>query len=74
MKKPRATSRFKKDLKGYKNDENAANEIREAVRLACGLDPLPSKYVEHALSGKYKALSECHVRPDPRSPAYFRAD
>ncbi len=61
---PRATSRFKKDLKRYKNDETAIRDIREAIRLACALESLPAKYREHSLSGKYFALSECHIRPD----------
>lgn len=61
---PRATARFKKDLKRYRNDTGAIQSIREVILLACTHAALPVKYREHALSGKYSALSECHVRPD----------
>jgi mRNA interferase YafQ len=26
--------------------------------------PLPKKYNDHALKGKYTAYRECHIRPD----------
>jgi len=59
------TNKFDKDLKRIIFQPNLIEEIDTVVYLLSTNDmPLPSKYKDHDLKGKYAAYRECHVRPD----------
>jgi len=38
--------------------------LNETIRLLATGNPLPTKYREHTLSGKFQNVYECHIRPD----------
>lgn len=39
-------------------------ELETVIRLLADGSPLPEKYRDHALSGRWSGHRECHVRPD----------
>lgn len=58
------TGAFKRDLKqaikrGYNMDL-----IGTVVDMLAAGKPLPEKYKDHNLAGKYKGCRECHITPD----------
>ena len=59
------TSQFRIDLKrmAKSGKYNKADMIEVLRHLEKDL-PLPRKYQEHALFGKWKRHRECHIKPD----------
>jgi len=58
------TTQFKKDLKRVlrrKLPIHILNEVILMLRQERALDP---RYCDHALTGKFKGLRECHLQPD----------
>ncbi|NGX61384.1 MAG: mRNA interferase YafQ [Chlamydiae bacterium] len=65
MLKIKASSHFKKDLKRFKhNHSGARQELDKVFELLAREEPLPEKYQDHRLSGKWNLARECHVKPD----------
>lgn len=58
------SSRFKKDLKGYKYNKVVLAELIKVLDSLAKGDSLPSKNINHSLSGEFKNCFECHIRPD----------
>ena len=58
------TNEFKKQFKLAQKRGNDMALLKEIMReLALG-NPLPPKYRDHALVGKYFGCRECHLKPD----------
>lgn len=64
MKKIIPTTRFKKDLKRYRNDLTLQSELYIVLDLLRKGLPLPAKYKSHKLVGNYIGCIECHVKND----------
>ena len=65
MYKITTTNKYDKDLKRIISQPNLIEEIDTVVSLLSTNDtPLPKKYNDHALKGKYAIYRECHIRPD----------
>ena len=65
MYKVKPTKKFRKDFKRIASDKKLVDEISVVVDLLSANDnPLPAKYQDHQLEGKYAVYRECHVRPD----------
>ena len=59
------TSRYRKDLKTIANNKKLVDEIGVVVALLSENDtPLPEKYKDHQLKGRFVEFRECHVRPN----------
>jgi len=59
------TNKYDKDLKHIVSQPKLIEEINTVVYLLSSNDnPLPKKYNDHALKGKYAKYRECHIRPD----------
>ena len=58
------TTQFKKDYKHAIKQGLPMVELETVIRLLAGGSPLPEKYLDHALSGRWSGHRECHVRPD----------
>lgn len=58
------SSRFKKDLKYYKNNQAVLEELEEVLDILASGEKLPEKNLNHRLLGEFKECFECHVRPD----------
>jgi len=59
------TNRYNKDLKRIASNPKLVQEINDVVRLLAASDvPLPQKYQDHQLKGKFIEFRECHIRPD----------
>jgi len=59
------TSRYRKDLKSIAHEKKLVDEIGNVVALLSENDiPLPEKYQDHQLKGRFAEFRECHVRPN----------
>jgi len=58
-----ATS-FKRDFKQVKKRGYDVRLFEDVLCLLVKDEPLPKKYKEHMLKGKYTGQKECHITPD----------
>jgi mRNA interferase YafQ len=59
------TSRYRKDLKTIAYNKKLVDEIGVVVALLSENDtPLPEKYNDHQLKGRFVEFRECHIRPN----------
>ena len=67
MRATRYTSRFKRD---YRREQSGVlgkkldKLLLDAVTLLAADEPLPQRYVDHALVGEWSDHRDCHIRPD----------
>ena len=64
MKQPVITSRFKRDYKLAQRRNKDVTKIQQIMRDLAQETPLPAANRDHALTGNYAGLRECHVEPD----------
>ena len=64
MLKPRYTSQFKKDFKAIVKRGYPIALLEDVIRTLCAEKPLPAKNRDHALSGNFSGMRECHIQPD----------
>lgn len=64
MLKIKISSQFKKDLKKFKHNQSAINELDKVLKILVQRKDLPEKYQNHSLSGNWSSTKECHVKPD----------
>ena len=53
--------------KGYKRAIKRGlpiDKLNEVVMKLANQEPLPTKYKDHSLSGRYDGYRECHIQPD----------
>jgi mRNA interferase YafQ len=60
----RPTSRFKKDLKRATRQERDLTSLKDVLGKLAIPEPLPKKYKDHKLKGKWHDFRECHIEPD----------
>ena len=58
------TSGFKKELARAKKRGLSPEDFDEVVVMLKNDEPLPPKYKDHKLSGKFTGYRECHINPD----------
>ena len=58
------TSGFKKELARAKKRGLSSEDFDEVVVMLKNDEPLPPKYKDHKLGGKFKGYRECHINPD----------
>ena len=61
---PAFTGSFKKDRKVMKKRNMDMDKLTEVMALLINEHPLPPKYENHPLRGKYQGKWECHIEPD----------
>ena len=67
MRTIRRTARFRRDFKRVKHSEHRDHidqTLRDALDLLVADNPLPGRYVDHAMKGKFNDCRDCHLRPD----------
>ena len=64
MKRLQPTTKFKKDLKRYKNNSVKLSALEEVLMLLKYEQPIPKSYSPHILKGEYKGCMECHIQSD----------
>ena len=64
MRKIEQGTRFKKDLKRYKNQPDKLKKLYEVVRMLAEGISLPAVLKPHKLIGNYTGYMECHVESD----------
>ena len=64
MLEPTPTTRFKRDIKKFKNHKKILGDLNEVLKLLVHRIPLQKKHVDHPLGGEWKGSRECHVHPD----------
>ena len=60
----RYSSRFKKDYKAIKKRGYDTRLLEEVLDLLSAEQPLPPKYLDHALKGDYIGHRGCHITSD----------
>lgn len=60
----KVVGQFKKDMKKYRHKQAVVDDLDRVVRLLLQKTKLPEKYRDHALSGQYIGMRECHIKPD----------
>ncbi len=58
------STRFRKDYKRYKNNENKIRALFKVVEYLERGEDVPQRYKPHFLKGEYKGLLECHIESD----------
>ena len=64
MLKVRYSAKFKKDFKLVVKRGYDTKLFEDVVNLLREQNPLPERYSDHSLSGKYVGHRECHITPD----------
>jgi mRNA interferase YafQ len=67
MRTIRAVGRFKRDYRRAKagaHGEKLDDLLGEAIAMLAADEPLPPRFHDHALAGRWKDFRDCHVRPD----------
>ena len=60
----RRSSRFKKDYKQAQRQGRDLSALKDVLEQLVTGKPLPQKYSDHRLSGKFKQYRECHIQGD----------
>lgn len=58
------TSQFKKDVKLILRQGKDLQKLLDVVELLQNDKPLPEKLKDHALTGNWAGMRECHIEPD----------
>jgi len=58
------STKFRKDVRLASKQGKDLELLQEVIDLLADDIPLPAKYNDHALSGKWKGHRECHLTPD----------
>jgi len=58
------TGQFKKDYKRAKKQGKDLDDLRSVVEMLAARRPLPPKYRDHSLCGRWNKHRECHIAPD----------
>lgn len=64
MYRPVYSTRFKKDVLLAMKRGKDMGKLATVVELLCTGDPLPARYRDHPLSGRYAGFRDCHIEPD----------
>jgi mRNA interferase YafQ len=62
--KIKASGRFKKDFKKYRNMPAKVDKIFTLVEMLRKGEEIPKEYLPHKLEGIYKGCMECHIEND----------
>lgn len=60
----KVTTKYKKDLKAYKHRPDVLLELNKVIDILISGGTLPEKYKNHPLSGNFKDIYDCHVKPN----------
>ena len=58
------SSQFKRDYKTIKKRGYDLKLMNDVIKQLMKGKPLPLRYKEHILQGKYSGQKECHITPD----------
>ena len=60
----KTTTSFRKDYKRMKKQGRDMSLLQKVIEKLLAENVLDKKYRDHALTGKYVGLRECHIQPD----------
>jgi mRNA interferase YafQ len=60
----RPTAQFKKDLKKAGRQGRDLKNLKHVLLQLSKAEPLPPRYKDHRLKGKWHDFRECHMGPD----------
>ena len=58
------TSKMKRDYKRMERRGEKMEKLDAMLSMLAEGNPVPAKYNDHELSGKYAGCRECHIEPD----------
>lgn len=59
-----SSSKFKKQLKRYRNAPKVLLRVREFIKNLAKEDPITASFLDHKLKGKLHCCREFHIFPD----------
>ena len=67
MRSVRRTAQFRRDFRRVKRGAHGSHldeTLLAALELLIADTPLPDRYVDHPMKGRYADCRDCHLRPD----------
>ena len=64
MKKLHYSTKFKKEVKKYRNHPKKIDKLIAVLQMLEYEQPLPPELKAHFLKGEYKGCMECHIEED----------
>ena len=64
MYKIEITKKFKQSMKKVQKSGINTQIIYDVINIIAKGEPLPEKYSNHPLKGRYKGFYDCHILPD----------
>ena len=67
MRSVQRTAQFRRDFKRVKRGAHGSHldkTLLAALELLVAGAPLPARYVDHPMKGRYADCRDCHLRPD----------
>jgi mRNA interferase YafQ len=64
MRNPVYSTQFRRDLKKVRQRTYDTRKLKVAINLLLDEAPLPERYHDHALKGKWKHYRELHIAPN----------
>lgn len=61
---PAKSTSFKKDQRKAEKQGKDFTKLRDVIKLWLEEIPLPSKYLDHPLTGTWKGYRDCHIEND----------
>ena len=58
------TSQFKRDIKRQIRKGKDPRKLSKFIEILLVGGPLPSRYKDHPLRGRWKGRRDCHIEPD----------
>ena len=58
------TKQYLRDLKLSRKRNLDEEKLNQLIKILITGDNIPKQYKNHALTGNYKGLNECHIEPD----------
>lgn len=55
------SKKYAKNLKNLRHKKKVLAELREVIRILINQEPVPSKYKDHELKGKFNGVRELHL-------------
>lgn len=64
MRNPVRSTQFKRDVKHAEKRGKDMDKLRKLLVLLIEGKPLPARFVDHPLKGKWKGYRDAHIEPD----------
>lgn len=64
MRHPVYSGQFKRDAKKAQKRGKDMGKLKELINMLLSEEPLPTKYQDHPLKGRWRSFRDAHIEPD----------